>query len=130
MQSEDLRGGPARVTAALKTRARGCYQMPLLKKKGKLGYKSGRAEDHNRLLHFSLYLQMNRINMDEQLIFKKLNNLPEHLRSEVLDFIDFLLTRQKKEKEEVPKPTFGSAKGQFKMAEDFDAPLDDFKEYM
>jgi hypothetical protein len=25
---------------------------------------------------------------------------------------------------------FGCAKGQFQMAEDFDAPLDDFKEYM
>ena len=25
---------------------------------------------------------------------------------------------------------FGCAKGQFKMAEDFDEPLDDFKDYM
>ncbi|MDR2783232.1 MAG: DUF2281 domain-containing protein [Treponema sp.] len=27
------------------------------------------------------------------------------------------------------KPVFGCAKGQFKMADDFDAPLDDFIEY-
>jgi hypothetical protein len=27
-------------------------------------------------------------------------------------------------------PVFGCAKGQFHMAEDFDAPLEDFKEYM
>jgi len=27
------------------------------------------------------------------------------------------------------KRIFGSAKGQIKMAEDFDAPLDDFKDY-
>jgi hypothetical protein len=27
-------------------------------------------------------------------------------------------------------PVFGCAKGQFVMAADFDAPLDDFKEYM
>jgi len=27
-------------------------------------------------------------------------------------------------------PVFGCAKGQFKIAEDFDAPLDDFKDYM
>ena len=27
-------------------------------------------------------------------------------------------------------PVFGCAKGQFKMAADFDAPLEDFKEYM
>lgn len=28
------------------------------------------------------------------------------------------------------KPVFGCAKGRFRMAEDFDAPLDCFKEYM
>ncbi|OAV66028.1 hypothetical protein Barb6_02696 [Bacteroidales bacterium Barb6] len=27
-------------------------------------------------------------------------------------------------------PVFGCAKGQFQMADDFDAPLEDFKEYM
>jgi len=32
--------------------------------------------------------------------------------------------KQKKERE------FGCAKGQFWMADDFDAPLDDFKDYM
>jgi prevent-host-death family protein len=30
----------------------------------------------------------------------------------------------------VAKPTFGSAKGMVKMAEDFDAPIDDFRDYM
>ncbi len=29
-----------------------------------------------------------------------------------------------------PKPTFGSAKGQVKMLEDFDAPLADLRDYM
>lgn len=28
------------------------------------------------------------------------------------------------------KPKFGSAKGKIKIANDFDAPLDDFKDYM
>ena len=28
-----------------------------------------------------------------------------------------------------PRPTFGSAKGLIKMAEDFDEPLDDFQAY-
>jgi antitoxin (DNA-binding transcriptional repressor) of toxin-antitoxin stability system len=28
------------------------------------------------------------------------------------------------------KPQFGSAKGMFTMSEDFDAPLDDFREHM
>jgi len=35
---------------------------------------------------------------------------------------------------EQPKPlkerVFGCAKGQFKMTDDFDAPLEDFKDYM
>lgn len=29
-----------------------------------------------------------------------------------------------------PRPRFGSAKGLIQMAEDFDAPLEDFNEYM
>ena len=32
-------------------------------------------------------------------------------------------------KQEKPRPQFGSAKGMFTMAEDFDAPLEDFDEY-
>ena len=35
-----------------------------------------------------------------------------------------------KEENTEPKPVFGCAKGQFKMADDFDAPLDIFKDYM
>jgi prevent-host-death family protein len=31
---------------------------------------------------------------------------------------------------EKPRPVFGSAQGKFEMADDFDAPLDDFAEYM
>lgn len=31
---------------------------------------------------------------------------------------------------EKPRPRFGSARGWMKIADDFDAPLDDFKEYM
>jgi prevent-host-death family protein len=29
-----------------------------------------------------------------------------------------------------PRPQFGSARGQIYMSDDFDAPLDDFQEYM
>ena len=68
--------------------------------------------------------------MNEQLLFKKLNNLPEHLKAEVLDFVEFLLAKQQKNQPQAAKPKFGSAKGQFKMSDDFDAPLDDFKEYV
>lgn len=67
--------------------------------------------------------------MDTQLLYSKLNQLPENLKSEVLDFIDFLLTKPKEPKK--PQyPKFGSAKGMIIMKDDFDEPLDDFKEYM
>ncbi len=59
----------------------------------------------------------------------KLDSLPEHLKQEVADFIDFLKTKNQGDRSR-PTPVFGSAKGKIKMAADFDAPLDDFKEYM
>jgi hypothetical protein len=34
------------------------------------------------------------------------------------------------ETEQKKTPVFGCAKGQFRMADDFDAPLEDFKDYM
>jgi len=29
----------------------------------------------------------------------------------------------------IPKPTFGSAKGMVRMSDDFEAPIDDFRDY-
>jgi hypothetical protein len=55
--------------------------------------------------------------------------LPNDIKSEVMDFIEFLLTKKNKEiKKKVPK--FGSAKGKIYISPDFDEPLDDFKEYL
>lgn len=70
--------------------------------------------------------------MDNVLLYSKLASLPENMKSEVSDFIDFLMTKARKEKKTnvQAKPQFGSAKGMFKMNADFDEPLDDFKEYM
>jgi len=30
----------------------------------------------------------------------------------------------------VPRPTFGSARGMVRMSDDFEAPIDDFRDYM
>jgi len=70
--------------------------------------------------------------MDNLLLYTKLDNLPESMKAEVSDFIDFLLTKAKKETNELgkPEPRFGSAKGMFTIMPDFDEPLEDFKEYM
>ena len=62
-------------------------------------------------------------------LYTKLSYLPNDLKSEVIDFIDFLLSKKKKEMIK-KKPQFGCAKGQFYMSPDFDEPLEDFKEYM
>lgn len=60
-------------------------------------------------------------------IHRKIKILKSAQKVELDNFIDFLLSKQQvKEK----KPKFGSAKGRFKMSEDFDAPLDDLMEYM
>jgi hypothetical protein len=62
-------------------------------------------------------------------IYTKLETLPANLKQEVSDFIDFLIQKSTPKKKKIV-PRFGSAKGKIKMASDFDAPLDDFKEYM
>lgn len=70
--------------------------------------------------------------MDNISLYTKLANLPENKKLEVSAFIDTLVTKVNEEKKAVKlmQPKFGSAKGMFKMRNDFDEPLDDFKEYM
>ena len=71
--------------------------------------------------------------MTEQIIMAELHTLSENLKQEVLHYIQFLKQKQA-EQLEVSEPRkkrqAGSAKGKFVMAEDFDAPLEDFAEYM
>lgn len=62
-------------------------------------------------------------------IYTKFEGLPSNLKQEVSDFIDFLVQKSVSKNRKVV-PTFGSAKGKIKMAPDFDAPLEDFKDYM
>lgn len=61
-------------------------------------------------------------------LFMEISSLPANLKQEVSDFVAFLKT--KKSKTAPKNRKFGYAKGFFKMTEDFDKPLDDFKEYM
>jgi hypothetical protein len=62
-------------------------------------------------------------------LYKKISYLPDNLKSEVNDFIDFLMNKRKKDNKK-KQPKFGSAKGQIYISPDFDEPLEDFKEYM
>ena len=65
--------------------------------------------------------------MDNTLLYKKLSHLPDDLKSEVADFIDFLMSKNKKSSKH--KPKFGSAKGMFKINKSLDQPIEDFKAY-
>ena len=63
--------------------------------------------------------------MDNHLLYSKLQALPEHTGAEVADFIDFLTAKAKINQEmsqQSKAPKFGSAKGMFKMHDDFDEP--------
>jgi len=72
-------------------------------------------------------------------LLHKIESLPEESRREVEDFVDFILHKKRKEITEtssVNEPASqydslkGSMKGFFKVSDDFNDPLDDFKEYM
>lgn len=67
-------------------------------------------------------------------LFVKIDSLPEDLRRQVTDFIEFLLHRKQADHTVPnggrPTPVPGLAKGKVVIPDDFDAPLDDFKEYM
>lgn len=71
--------------------------------------------------------------MGNEKILSKLNKLPDNLRREAIDFIDFLSEKYEREKKEKPackSRIFGSSRGLFIIPDDFDEPLEDFKEYM
>ncbi|MCP5107247.1 MAG: DUF2281 domain-containing protein [bacterium] len=58
--------------------------------------------------------------MESIMFYGKFDALPERLKKE---------GRNRKEKKK-KTPKFGSGKGMFEPAPDFDEPLEDFKEYM
>ena len=60
-------------------------------------------------------------------LYSKFSHLPDDMKAEVENFVDFLLSKNKKPTKN--KPRFGSAKGMFRMKKNFDDPIEDFKEY-
>ncbi|MEZ4744790.1 MAG: DUF2281 domain-containing protein [Calditrichia bacterium] len=67
--------------------------------------------------------------MNDYQLLNQISTLPEELKKEVADFVEFL---QKKahSHEQIKERQFGYAKDFFQMSDDFDEPLDDFNEYM
>ena len=76
-------------------------------------------------------------NLSDNLVLQTYYHLPVKYREEALNFMQFLLTKYEQEEssknysEVKQKRQFGYfPKGTFVMSDDFDAPLDCFKEYM
>jgi hypothetical protein len=67
---------------------------------------------------------------EEKIILSQIQQLPEQLKQEVLHYIEFLQTKYKEQNRKPKNRKAGSAKGKYKLSADFDAPLEDFKEYM
>jgi hypothetical protein len=71
--------------------------------------------------------------MNEQILIQEIRALPENLKLEVLHFVQFLKQKQSAQSEPAmprKRRQAGSAKGEVFMADDFNAPLKDFAEYM
>jgi hypothetical protein len=67
--------------------------------------------------------------MEALFLEQKVNQLPMEVRREVLDYVDFLLHKHSVDKP--VKPYAGCMKGTVTwMSDDFNEPLDDFKDYM
>ncbi|MFW5759312.1 MAG: DUF2281 domain-containing protein [Bacteroidota bacterium] len=62
-------------------------------------------------------------------LYSEISALPASMKQEVKDFVDFLKTK-KKSGAKIKEREFRCSKGFFKMHDDFDEPLDDFKNYM
>ncbi len=69
--------------------------------------------------------------MTDLSLYTKISSLPDSLKSEVVDFIDFISTRRKRATKRVEKTRkFGYAKDSIIIKPGFDDPIDDFRDYM
>jgi hypothetical protein len=69
--------------------------------------------------------------MTDLSLYTRISSLPDSLKSEVIDFIDFISSRRKRpSKQDKKTRTFGYAKDSIIIKPGFDDPIEDFKEYM
>jgi hypothetical protein len=69
--------------------------------------------------------------MSDLNLYIKLSMLPESLKTEISDYMDYLMSQKMKNKiNQKRSPKAGFLKGTFVMSQDFDEPLEDFREYM
>jgi hypothetical protein len=63
-------------------------------------------------------------------LYTKISRLPTNLQYEVNDFIEFLKFKSRKNNGNKTKRVAGMAKGLIKMHNNFDDPIEGFKEYL
>jgi hypothetical protein len=68
------------------------------------------------------------LSMKNQSAYIKLHSLPEKLKAQALEFIDFLYQKNR-DSNSNNHPKAGFLKGKIVIGKDFDEPLEDFKEY-
>jgi hypothetical protein len=66
--------------------------------------------------------------MSNLTLYTKLETLSPDLKSEVNDFVDFLLVKSSSKKKTIV-PKFGRAKDKVHLSENFGEPLEDLNEY-
>ena len=63
-------------------------------------------------------------------LLTKISTLPPDLKKEVEDFVDFLKSKTSNTKPKKTKRLLGKGKGTAVIKENFDDPIEDFKDYM
>lgn len=66
--------------------------------------------------------------MDDLSLYSQINSLSSDMKKKVMDFVSNLKKDQDKSKVITARP-FGALKGKIRISDDFDDPLEDFKEY-
>lgn len=94
------------------------------KNQRKEAMKEPQGKSPNRPPHKKHFLYLWAVQM-----YTEFSTLLPDLKKEVQDFIEFLKSKVKNENLQKQRK-FGTAKGFFEMLDDFDEPLEDFKEYM
>jgi len=63
-------------------------------------------------------------------LFRQIDNLPDEVLLQLQNLLNSWQQQPNTPLTQIPVRKAGSAKGFYEMKADFDAPLDDFKEYM
>jgi hypothetical protein len=68
--------------------------------------------------------------MTDVQLYTKLSGLSSNLKNEVSDYIDFIKLKSVRKSFKIRKRIAGQAKGLISMKDNFDDPIEGFKEYM